>query len=98
MTNLTFILLQFFLLVSFFIFIFLYSIFSTELTTIIVSLMIFLLFLIPFLLILNEIEVFMFNSPIDTILFKTVVSYSKFLIVFIGVFLIAELFYVMFFS
>jgi len=98
MTNLTFILLQFFLLVSFFIFIFLYSILSTELTTIFISLMMFLLFLIPFLLILNEIEFFILNSHIDILLFKTIVSYSKFFIIFIGVFLIAELFYIMFFS
>ena len=98
MSNITLNLLQFFLLVSFFIFIFLYSITSTELTTIFGSLIIFLIFLIPFLQIISEIEIFMFNANIDIILFETILSYSKFLIIFIGVFLIAELFYVIFFS
>ena len=98
MSNITLNLLQFFLLVSLFIFIFLYSITSSELTTVFVSLIIFLIFLIPFLQILNEIEVFMFNIGIDNSLFKTIVSYSKFFIIFIGVFLIAELFYVSFFG
>ncbi len=98
MSNFTLNLLQFFLLVCFFIFIFLYSITSTELTTIFGSLILFLIFLIPFLQILNEIEIFMFNTSIDILLFETIISYSKFFIVFIGVFLIAELFYVIFFG
>ena len=98
MSNFTLNLLQFFLLVSFFIFIFLYSITSTELTTIFGSLIIFLIFLIPFLQILNEIEIFMFNTNFDILLFETIISYSKFFILFIGVFLIAELFYVIFFG
>ena len=98
MSNFTLNLLQFFLLVSFFIFIFLYSITSTELTTIFGSLIIFLIFLIPFLQILNEIEIFMFNASFDILLFETIISYSKFFIIFIGVFLIAELFYIIFFS
>ncbi len=98
MSNFTLNLLQFFLLVSFFIFIFLYSITSTELTTIFGSLIIFLIFLIPFLQILNEIEIFMFNTSFDILLFETIISYSKFFIIFIGVFLIAELFYVIFFG
>jgi len=98
MSNFTLNLLQFFLLVSFFIFIFLYSITSTELTTIFGSLITFLIFLIPFLQILNEIEIFMFNTSFDILLFETIISYSKFFILFIGVFLIAELFYVIFFG
>jgi len=98
MTNFTLILLEFFLLVSFFIFIFLYSITSTEITTVFVSLILFLIFLIPFLQILNEIDIILYNIGIDMLLFKTIASYSKFFIIFIGVFLIAELFYVIFFS
>ena len=98
MSNFTLNLLQFFILVSLFIFIFLYSITSTEPTTLFVSLIIFLLFLIPFLQLLNEIEVFMFNIGYEILLFKAIVSYSKFFIIFIGVFLLAELFYVIFFS
>ncbi len=98
MSNFTLNLLQFFLLISLFIFIFLYSITSTELTTVFVSLILFLIFLIPFLQILNEIEIFMFNIGIDMLLFRTIISYSKFFIIFIGVFLIAELFYIIFFS
>ena len=98
MSNFTLNLLQFFLLISLFIIIFLYSITSTELTTVFVSLILFLIFLIPFLQILNEIEIFMYNIGIDMLLFRTIISYSKFVIIFIGVFLIAELFYVIFFS
>ncbi len=98
MSNFTLNLLQFFLLVCFFIFIFLYSITSTELTTIFGSLILFLIFLIPFLQILSEIEIFMYYTKIDIFLFETIISYSKFFIIFIGVFLIAELFYVIFFS
>jgi len=40
----------------------------------------------------------MFNIGYDILLLKTIVSYSKFFIIFIGVFLLAELFYVIFFS
>ena len=98
MSNFTLNLMQFFILVSLFIFIFLYSITSAEPTTIFVSLIIFLILLIPFLQILNEIEIFMYNITIDSLLFKTIISYSKFFIIFIGVFLIAELFYVSFFG
>ena len=98
MSNFTLNLLQFFILVSLFIFIFLYSITSTELTTIFSSLIVFLIFLIPFLHILNEIETFMFITSFDIVLFETIISYSKFFIIFIGVFLIAELFYVSFFG
>ena len=98
MSNFTLNLLQFFILVSLFIFIFLYSITSTEPTTVFVSLIIFLILYIPFLQILNEIELFMYNINIDNLLFKTIISYSKFFIIFIGIFLIAELFYVSFFG
>jgi len=98
MSNFTLNLLQFFLLVSLFIFIFLYSITSSELTTIFGALIVFLVLLFPFLQILNEIEIFMFNTGIDTYLFEMITSYSKFFIIFIGVFLIAELFYVVFFG
>jgi len=98
MSNFTLNLLQFFLLVSLFIFIFLYSITSSELTTIFGALIVFLVLLFPFLQILNEIEIFMFNTGIDTYLFEMITSYSKFFIIFIGVFLIVELFYVVFFG
>ena len=98
MSNFTLNLLQLFILVSLFIFIFLYSITSSELTTVFVSIILFLIFLIPFLQILNEIEIFMYNTGIDNSLFITIISYSKFFIIFIGVFLIAELFYISFFG
>ena len=98
MSNFTLNLLQLFILVSLFIFIFLYSITSSELTTVFVSIILFLIFLIPFLQILNEIEAFMYNTSIDNSLFITIISYSKFFIIFIGVFLIAELFYISFFG
>ncbi len=98
MSNFTLNLLQLFLLVSLFIIIFLYSITSSELTTIFGALIVFLVLLFPFLQILNEIEIFMYNTGIDTYLFETITSYSKVFIIFIGVFLIAELFYVVFFG
>ena len=98
MSNFTINLLQLFILVSFFIFIFLYSITSSELTTVFISLILFLIFLMPFFQILNEIEIFMYNTGIDNSLFTTIISYSKFFIIFIGVFLIAELFYTSFFG
>jgi hypothetical protein len=98
MSELNLILFEFYLLLAFFIFIFAFSIISAEPVAIFISIVLFFIFLIPFVQILNEIEVFAFNEGFETVFFKTVVSYSKLIVVFIGIFLFIELVYVFLFS
>lgn len=98
MSELNLILFEFYSLLAFFIFIFAFSVISAEPITIFISIVLFFIFLMPFFQILNEIEVFAFGEGFETMFFKTVVSYSKLLVVFIGIFLFIELIYVFLFS
>jgi hypothetical protein len=98
MSELNLILFEFYSLLAFFIFIFAFSAISAEPIAIFISLVLFFVFLIPFFQILNEIEVFVFSEGFETVFFKTVVPYSKLLVIFIGIFLFIELIYVFLFS
>jgi len=98
MSELNLILFEFYSLLAFFIFIFAFSVISAEPIAIFISLVLFFIFLMPFFQILNEIEVFAFNEGFETVFFKTVVSYSKLIVIFIGIFLFIEMIYVLLFS
>ncbi len=98
MSELNLILFEFYSLLVFFIFIFAFSVISAEPIAIFISIILFFIFLMPFFHILNEIEVYAFSEGFETIFFKTVVSYSKLLVIFIGIFLFIELIYVFLFS
>ena len=98
MSELNLILFEFYSLLVFFIFIFAFSVISAEPIAIFISIVLFFIFLMPFFQILNEIEVFAFIEGFETVFFKTVVSYSKLLVIFIGIFLFIELIYVSLFS
>ena len=98
MSELNLILFEFYSLLAFFIFIFAFSVISAEPIAIFISIVLFFIFLVPFFQILNEIEVFVFSEGFETVFFKTVVSYSKLLVIFIGIFLFIELIYVFLFS
>ena len=98
MSELNLILFEFYSLLAFFIFIFAFSVISAEPISIFISIVLFFIFLIPFFQILNKIEVFAFSEGFETVFFKTVVSYSKLLVIFIGIFLCIELIYVFLFS
>ena len=98
MSELNLILFEFYSLLVFFIFIFAFSVISAEPIAIFISIVLFFIFLVPFFQILNEIEVFAFSEGFETVFFKTVVSYSKLIVIFIGIFLFIELIYVFLFS
>jgi len=89
---------EFYLLLTLFIFIFAFSVISADPITIFISIVLFFIFLIPFFQILNEIEVYAFSEGFETVFFKTVVPYSKLIVIFIGIFLFIELIYVFLFS
>ncbi len=98
MSEINLIIFEFYSLLAFFIFIFAFSVISAEPIAIFISIVLFFIFLMPFFQILNEIEVFAFSKGFETVFFKTVVSYSKLIVIFIGIFLFIELIYVFLFS
>lgn len=98
MSEFNLIIFEFYSLLAFFIFIFAFSVISAEPIAIFISIVLFFIFLMPFFQILNEIEVYAFIEGFETVFFKTVVSYSKLIVIFIGIFLFIELIYVFLFS
>lgn len=98
MSELHLILIEFFLLIALFVFVFAFSIISAEPITVFISIVLFFIFLIPFFQVLNEISLVVFNEGFEASLLNSIISYSKFVIIFIGVFLIVELIYISFFS
>ena len=98
MLELHIILIEFFLLIALFIFVFAFSIISAEPITVFISIVLFFIFLIPFFQVLNEISLVVFNEGFEANLLNSIISYSKFVITFIGFFLIVELIYISFFS
>jgi len=98
MPELDLILIEFFLLIALFVFIFTFSIISTEPMTVFISIVLFFVFLVPFFQVLNEISLVVFNEGLEATLLNSIISYSKFIIIFIGVILVVELIYVSFFS
>ena len=98
MPELHVILIEFFLLIALFFFIFAFSIISAESMTVFISIVLFFVFLVPFFQVINEINLIVFNEGFEAILLNSIISYSKFIIIFIGGFLVVELIYVSFFS
>jgi len=98
MSEFNLIIIEFFLLIALFFFIFAFSIISAESTVVFISIVLFFIFLIPFFHVLNEISLIGFNEGFEASLFNSLISYSKFIIIFIGIFLIVELVYISFFS
>jgi hypothetical protein len=92
------IVIEFLLLLALFFFIFAFSIISAEFIVVFISIVLFFIFLIPFFHVLNEISLVGFNEGFEATLFNSIISYSKFIIIFIGIFLIIELVYISFFS
>ncbi len=98
MPELHVILIEFFLLIALFFFVFAFSIISTESMTVFISIVLFFVFLVPFFQVINEINLVVFNEGFEAILLNSIISYSKFIIIFIGVILVVELIYITFFS
>jgi hypothetical protein len=86
------------LLFALFFFIFTFSIISADSITVFISIVLYLIFLIPFFQVLNDMSLVVFNEGYDSDLFNSIISYSKFIIIIMGIFLFIELIYVSFFS
>ena len=86
-------------ILSIFIFIFIYSAISADMFTTLISLLIFLILLIPFYIILEQLEILIYMNDIDSVpFFKFFFFYSTLIIVFIGLYLIIESVYLFAFS
>ncbi len=87
------------LILSISIFIFIYSAFSADTVTSFISLLIFLILLIPFYLILERLELIIYMNNLENIVFfKLIIVYSTLINVFIGLFLVVESIYLIGFS
>lgn len=87
------------LILSISIFIFIYSALSADLITSFISLLIFLILLIPFYLLLERLELIIYMNNLEHLsFFKLIFSYSTLINVFIGLFLVVESIYLSGFS
>ncbi len=87
------------LILSSFIFIFVYSAFSVDMLTTLTSLLIFLILLIPFYIILEKLKFIIYINNLENIIFfKLIFLYSTLINVFIGLFLVVESIYLIGFS
>jgi len=87
------------LILSISIFIFIYSAFSADTVTSFISLLIFLILLIPFYLILERLELIIYMNNLENVgFFKLIIVYSTLINVFIGLFLVVESIYLIGFS
>jgi hypothetical protein len=86
-------------LLTLFTFIFIYSILSADMLTSFISLLIFLILLIPFYLILERLELVMYINNLENLyIFRLIFLYSTLINVFIGLFLVVESIYLIGFS
>jgi len=86
-------------IMSLFILIFIYSAISSDTTTVLISLILFLIFLLPFYVLINQLKLLIVDLNLENVVFfKTLVFYSTIVNVFIGTYLIIELIYVFFFN
>ena len=87
------------LILSIFIFIFIYSAFSVDMLTTLVSLLIFLILLIPFYIGIERLEVIVYINDLEsTNFFKLIFFYSTLINMFIGLFLLVQTIYLIGFS
>ncbi len=99
MTDLTLTFFEFYIIFGLYILLFGFSVVSAEPLIIFVSIFIFLILIIPFFSIINQIESFLLiNQLNDTIIFNIVLSSSKLILLLIGVFLFLELIYTSFYN
>lgn len=99
MTDLTLTFFEFYIIFGLYILLFGFSVVSAEPLIIFVSIFIFLILIIPFFSIINQIESFLLiNQLNDTIIFNIVLSSSKLILLLIGVFLFLELIYISFYN
>jgi hypothetical protein len=99
MTELALILLEFCIIFGLYILLFGFSAVSGEPIIIIVTIMIFLILMSPFIQIINEIEeIIFFNGLNEILIFNNMVPISKFILILIGIFLILELVYTSFYN
>ncbi len=86
-------------IITFFILIFIYSILSTDSTTTIISFMLYLIILIPFLFLLDYFKNLLdIAMPENKIFFKSIIFFSTIITYIIGFVLFIELTYLLFFS
>lgn len=99
MTDLTLTFFEFYIIFGLYLLLFGFSVVSAEPLIIFVSIFIFLILIIPFFSIINQIESFLLiNQLNDTTIFNIVLSSSKLILLLIGVFLFLELIYTSFYN
>lgn len=80
------------LILSIFIFIFIYSAISADAIISLISFLVFLILLIPFYIILEKLEIYVYiNNFEDITFFKIIFFYSTLINLFIGIYLVIEL-------
>jgi hypothetical protein len=99
MVDMNFVLLEFFSLIAIIILIFSFSAISAEPLIIIMAIFILSILVFPYLQIVNVIEEFMFDSGFENEdLFHMIYPFTRIVILFVGIFLVVELFYVFLFN
>ena len=97
MLEINFTLFELLIVLSFFIILFIYSAFSTDLTTTFLSLIIFLIFIIPFYGLLDIFKSLIYSSNLEGVFFfQIILFYSSLIPCFIGLFLFVEVIYLFF--
>ncbi len=82
------------LILSVFIIIFIYSAISAEMLTSLISLLIFLILIIPFYILLERLEILVYTNNLENVtFFKFIFFYSTLIIIFIGSFIVIESIY-----
>lgn len=96
MFDLNFTLFQILLILALYIFIFFYSAISADMMTTCICLMIFMIFLLPFYILIEKLKLIIFINDIGNILFfKILIFYSTIIVIFIGFFLFIQLIYLL---
>lgn len=99
MVEISFIVIEIISLLSFIILIFIYSAISTDALTVFICIILFLILLLPFLTIINQLELILIEFNLENIFFyKLLINFSMIINIFIGLYLIIELFYTAFFN
>ena len=94
MFELNIIFLEFLLLLSITILIFIYSIISTDIFITSLTLLIFIVLIIPYQILLNKLKILVYENNLDNLLiFNLVFFYSWLINIFMGISLLAELVY-----
>ncbi len=99
MSELQILLIEIFIILSLYIFIFIYSVISVDTITTFLSFLIFLILLIPFYFLLDKLEFLVyFNNLEDIPIFNLIIFYSTLINLFIGLYLFIELVYLFFYG